>query len=190
MLGFVNHKLPCCLAVFLWLVSIPAFAGSFSAEVKSAKIIQEAGNYLLSADITYKLSPKAIEALQNGVSLYWTLKIKIKQQRALLWDKTVLEKNIPYRIQYHALLNMYRVRNEISGEVNNFSTLSAALDLMSTLRNYPLINKAGIAPERHYNVALKVSFDRAVLPLPLRPLSYINPQWYLSSDWTLWPFEK
>ena len=41
-----------------------------------------------------------------------------------------------------------------------------------------------------YVVAIKVSFDRDALPLPLRPLAYINPQWYLSSEWTLWPLKK
>ncbi|MEY3760764.1 MAG: hypothetical protein RIR39_2255, partial [Pseudomonadota bacterium] len=37
---------------------------------------------------------------------------------------------------------------------------------------------------------VKVSFDRDALPLPLRPIAYIDPQWYLSSDWTLWPLKK
>jgi hypothetical protein len=38
--------------------------------------------------------------------------------------------------------------------------------------------------------AVKVNFDRDALPLPLRPIAYIDPQWYLSSDWTLWPLKK
>jgi len=31
-----------------------------------------------------------------------------------------------------------------------------------------------------------VLFERELLPLPLRPLAYLNPQWYLSSGWYLW----
>jgi hypothetical protein len=87
-------------------------------------------------------------------------------------------------------LNMYRVRNEVDGEVYNFSTLPAALDLMSTISDFPLIEKTELAPENQYLGALRVSFDREALPLPLRPTAYIDPQWYLSSDWTLWPLKK
>lgn len=145
---------------------------------------------MLSADIVYQLSKKAMEALQNGVPLFWDIQVKIQQHRDVLWDKTLVDTAIRYRIQYHALLNMYRVSNESTGEVYNFSTLSAALDLMSAVRDFRLIEKAELAPEKQYLCAVKVNFDREALPLPLRPIAYIDPQWYLSSNWTLWPLKK
>ncbi len=145
---------------------------------------------MLSADIVYQLSKKAMEALQNGVPLFWDIQVKIQQHRDVLWDKTLVDTAIRYRIQYHALLNMYRVSNESNGEVYNFSTLSAALDLMSAVRDFRLIEKAELAPEKQYLCAVKVNFDREALPLPLRPIAYIDPQWYLSSNWTLWPLKK
>jgi len=128
--------------------------------------------------------------LQNGVPLFWDLQIKLLQHRDSLWDKTLVDTAIRYRLQYHALLNMYRVRNEGDGEVYNFSTLSAALELMSAVRDFRLIEKAQLDPQKQYVCAVKVSFDRDALPLPLRPIAYIDPQWYLSSDWTLWPLKK
>ena len=67
---------------------------------------------------------------------------RLQQHRDYFWDKTLVNTSIRYRIQYHALLNMYRVRNESSGEVYNFSTLSAALDLMSTIRDFRVMDKA------------------------------------------------
>jgi hypothetical protein len=141
-------------------------------------------------DIDYKLSARAKEALQNGVPLYWDIHIKTFQRRDYFWDKTLVNSNIRYRIQYHALLNMYRVRNEGSGELYNFSTLSAALDLMSTIHDFRVMDKPASAPGEHYSVGIKVTLDRDALPLPLRPIAYTNPQWYLSSDWTLWPLIK
>jgi hypothetical protein len=86
---------------------------------------------------------------------------------------------------------MYRVKNESSGEVYNFSTLAAALDLMSTIRDFPVISSGFINLDKNqYHTAVRVLFDRNALPLPLRPIAYLNPQWYLSSDWTLWPLTK
>ena len=159
-------------------------------KVKSAEIALLGKDYVLTADIDYQLSEEVIEALNNGVSLYWTYHFKIMERRSYLWDKTVVEKAFRYRIQYHALLKMYRVRNENNGAVDNFSTLQAALDLLSTLRDYRLIEKAEIDDQKQYVAGIKVNFERDALPLPLRPMAYLNPDWYLSSDWTIWPLKK
>ncbi len=162
----------------------------FGVEVKNAAIGLQGDSYMLSADIEYRLSARAKEALQNGVSLFWDIHIKTLQHRDYFWDSTLINTGIRYRIQYHALLNMYRVRNEGIGELYNFSTLSAALEQMSALRDFPVMDKASYVPGKRYAVAVKVTLDRDALPLPLRPVAYTSPQWYLSSDWTLWPLTK
>jgi hypothetical protein len=153
-------------------------------------LILRENSYVLSADINYQLSDSAKDALQNGIPLFWTVLVKVQQHRDYLWNKKLLDKEIRYRIQYHALLNMYRVRDESSDAVDNFSTLSAALHAMSTIRNIPIMDKADIASDTDYSVGVKVRFERDALPLPLRPIAYINPQWYLSSDWYLWSLKK
>jgi hypothetical protein len=173
-----------------WLLPFSGYAVEFAAEITQAEITLEGNSYVLSADIVYQFSEKAKEALQNGVPLFWDIQVKILQQRDILWDKTLVNTTLRYRIQYHALLNMYRVRNENSGAIYNFFILSAALDLMSAVRDFRVMDKAILAPEKQYLCALKVSFDRDALPLPLRPIAYIDSQWYLSSDWTLWPLKK
>jgi hypothetical protein len=53
-----------------------------------------------------------------------------------------------------------------------------------------VLDKSVVMPEERYAVGIKVTLDRDALPLPLRPVAYTNPQWYLSSDWTLWPLTK
>jgi len=172
------------------MLPFSGYAGEFAAEVKQAEITMQGDSTMLSADIVYQLSEKAMDALQNGVPLFWDIQVKMLQHLDFFWDKTLIETAIRYRLQYHALLNMYRVRNEGSGDVYNFSTLSAALDLMSAVRDFRLLEKARLDSEKQYLVAVRVNFDRDALPLPLRPIAYIDPQWYLSSDWTLWPLKK
>lgn len=177
-----------CLLVGLW--PITAYAEEFAVSVKKAEMPLRGDSYFLSADINYRLSDRAKDALQNGIPLFWTVLVKVQQHRDYLWNKKLLDKEIRYRIQYHALLNMYRVRNESNGAVDNLSTLSAALNAMSTIRNVPIMDKVDIASGVHYIAGVKVRFERDALPLPLRPIAYINPQWYLSSDWYLWSLKK
>ena len=185
---------PCfCLFLagcLLWL--LPGFcqADTFGVAIKKAELTLINENYVLSAEMHYQLSERAKEALDNGVPLFWNLKIKLLERRNFLWNKILVEKKIRYRIQYHALLNMYRVRDEGTGSVENFSTLSAALDLISMLHNFQVIEKREIDPQKNYFAEMKILFDREVLPLPLRPIAYVNSQWYLSSDWYVWSLTK
>jgi len=191
----------------VWQQVISGFRGQFflivfclwantvhATKVQQAEISIRGTQYVLSADIDYQLSDTAKEALQNGVPLFWTVRIKLLQQRDILWAKTLMDASIRYRLQYHALLNLYRVvivppddkTTEQSGDSHNFSTLSAALDSMANLRNVPLLDVTEVQPEKQYFVRIKAQFERDALPLPLRPIAYTDPQWYLSSDWTVW----
>jgi Domain of unknown function (DUF4390) len=178
------------LCFVLLLMPASAYPNDTGVTVISAETSLLGEDYVLTADIDYQLSEKAIEALDNGVPLFWTYQFKVQEQRDFFWNDTLVEKSFRYRIQYHALLKMYRVINESNGAVENFSTLQAALDLLSTLRDYRLIEKIQIDSKKQYVAGMKITFERDALPLPLRPIAYTNPQWYLSSDWYLWPLNK
>lgn len=158
--------------------------------IKTAETSLQGENYVVSAGVEYRLGKKAIEALTNGVPLVWSYRFKVEEQRNYFWNKTIVDKNILYRVQYHALLNMYRVKNESTGATDNFSTLQAALDLLSSLQDYPLVEKAKIFDQKTYIAKMKINFERDALPLPLRPKSYVSSQWYLSSDWSVWTLKK
>lgn len=178
----------CLQVIFLLLWLCPLIA--YAVEVKHAEMALVGQAFVLSADLDYQLNGKAKAALQSGVPLYWDIKIKVEQQREYLWDKTIAEKTIRFRVQYNALLNVYRVRNENSGNSYSFSTLAAALNLMSTLRNYSIMAVDAIQPDKNYMAAIKIKLDRDALPLPLRPVAYTDSQWYLFSDWYVWPLKK
>jgi hypothetical protein len=192
MRDLLNNKTCLVVGLLVSLLSSPVVA----TEIKQVQTSLHGDNYELSADIDYQLTEKAKEALENGVPLYWELRIKLVQQRDILWAKTLVDLSIRYRLQYHALLNMYRVviiqpdDRKKNGDSYNFSTLSAALDLMASLHNMPLIEQSKIKANKQYIVQIKANFERDALPLPLQPIAYINPQWYLSSDWTNGVLEK
>ncbi len=178
--------------VCLTLLAVPVVlhAKDSGVDIANAESSLLGDDYVMSADIDYRLSEQATEALSNGVSLFWTYQFKVQEQRDYVWNATVMEKSFRYGIQYHALLKVYRVRNHNNGTVENFSTLGAALAKLSTLRNYPLVEKAKISDRKNYIASMKITFERDALPLPLRPVAYMNPQWYLSSDWYEWPLKK
>ena len=95
-----------------------------------------------------------------------------------------------YQIQRHTLLNLYSVKNLNKGTTDMFTTLTAALSSISKIRDLPIIEKSLIVDAENYQIAIKVLFDREALPVPLRPMSYFNSEWALSSPWSLWQLQK
>jgi hypothetical protein len=157
--------------------------------VENIKVESEGAVYHLNVDVNYRLSPTAKEALQKGISLTWIVIIKVKRQ-GVLWDTTVQEFEMVYQIQNHALLNLYSVKKIQEGSSEFFSTLRAALNSISKIRGLSVIDKSSMLPGQGYHIALKVLFSREALPIPLRPVSYFDSQWALSSPWILWQLQN
>jgi hypothetical protein len=176
------------LLLSVWLTN-PVQAGEFSAQIKEASLEPFANWYVLNADVEYVLSPKAKEAIQNSIPLFWQLKVHLKQQRYFK-DKTVMRVNYRYRIRYHALLNSYSVKNETTHTLKKFASLAEALDSLSRIRELKIIAVSALKADKNYTVAMRIEFNKEDLPPPLRPVAYISPQWDLSSDWYLWPLKK
>ncbi|MGZ4957692.1 MAG: DUF4390 domain-containing protein [Methylomonas sp.] len=180
----LNYGLLLCLT--LWPLS--SLAGEFAAKVRHANLIETPEAYVINADIEYQLSPTAMEALDKGVPLAWDVLIKIRQS-GLLRDTILYEKKLPYSLQFHALLNQYEVKSPASQD-EMFLTLNAALTFMALLQETAHFDKSLLKPGYSYQLAIKTQFNREQLPVPLRPVAYFDSQWFLSSDWFVWPFQK
>jgi hypothetical protein len=177
-----------CILLFAMMPAM-LWAGEFAATVRYVNVQKTDTDYILNARFDYGLSPTAKEAIQKGVPLSWILLIKVQQQ-GRFWDKILYEAEIPFVIQYHALLNQYSVTNKISKDVETFATLVLAMNFMEMVRDLKLVESSVIQPDECYFVALKIQFDREFLPVPLRPESYFDLQWSLSSDWFIWQLQK
>jgi hypothetical protein len=176
------------LAAWLWLP--PSHAGQSGIVVEKAQLLKNGQGYVLDADIAYRLPPKVIKTVQNGIPLVWVLRVQVYRQRDYFWDERCADVSRRYLVRYHALMNVYQVKDETRGEANYFSTLPAALEAIGTLRDMPLPELHVLSNNDRYRARLKMQLDREALPLPLRPLSYIRSDWYLSSDWYSWSVQK
>jgi hypothetical protein len=168
----------------LLVLNTTIYAGEYQAQIKRADLASRNNQVFFSADLDFHLSPQANEALQNGVPLFWNIKMKVQRERNFWFDKTLLKRELHYGLQYHALLKMYQVKNENTGSVKSFSTLTAALNEMGTVRDFDLNTFEQFLLDENYWLEVKVIFDEEKLPLPLQTKAFANLQWQLSSDWT------
>lgn len=189
MRGSVNAKV-CLLLLAAWFFPPPALAEQFGINIDNAQLHIKDQAYVLDTNISYRLPPKVLKTVQNGIPLMWMLRVQVNRQRRYLWDERLADVLQRYRIRYHALMNIYQVLDENRGEASYFSTLPAALEAIGTIRGMPVPGLPLLSEEHNYSARIKMQLDRESLPLPLRPLSYINSDWYLSSDWYTWPLQK
>ncbi len=184
-----NHRKHLALLLILGLFPPITYASEFAAIVKNVDTDVENAWYELNADIEYKLSPTAKKALQKGIPLTWIVLINL-EQKGILWNTTLKRIKINFQIQNHALLNLYSVKTNNQEPNNLFSTLTAAMNSISIIRKLPLIESNAIQPDENYFLSIKIFFNREALPIPLRPMSYFNPQWALSSQWSQWQLQN
>ncbi|WP_303909397.1 DUF4390 domain-containing protein [Thiohalomonas denitrificans] len=152
--------------------------------VQDAKTRLEGGVYLLDAEVDYRFSSKALDALENGVPLVLVLDIEVEKKRPWWWyDSEVASLEQRFEVQYHALSDQYLLSNLNSGALYAYPTLSSTADAVGDIRSLPLLDANLIEPDATYEVQLRSRLDIEALPLPLRPLAYVLPGWRLSSEW-------
>lgn len=167
-----------------------SLAADYGVNVKRAEVVRSNGTYVLNADIDYVFSPRALDALQNGVPLTLIVRTKLHRYRKYAWNKSIVNTKLRYRLSYHALLRRFRVVSDRLGMRRNFTALEDALEALGKVRGAPLISADKIDSNHSYIAQVKVSLDIESLPLPLRSVAYVIPQWYISSAWYKWQLEE
>jgi len=173
-----------CLLVGMLTLALPvrhAVAAEFLIE--QANVALDDGIYKVDATVKYHLDGKPREALDNGVPLFLELQMKILRQRQYLWDETIASLSLRHKLKYRALSQQYQLENLSTGEVESYTSLSAALSALRQLHNFPLIDQSLLDPAGHYHLELRADLDVESLPTPLRALAYVTSDWYVSSDW-------
>jgi hypothetical protein len=177
------------LLVLVGLTLSPSIAAA-DAEFKviDARTREDDGSFLLSAEIDYQFSERALEALENGVPLTILVHVQVRESDAWIWNESLVDQRLRYRIRYKPLSDRYlvsRLPGEDQGRV--FVTRQAAIAALGELKDLYLISEQRLDPEQTYEVHLLASLDIEELPLPLRPIAYLRAGWKLSSGWTRWP---
>ncbi|MDJ0805714.1 MAG: DUF4390 domain-containing protein [Gammaproteobacteria bacterium] len=175
------------LVSLLWLWGGWATAADF--QFREVQIERHGKQYILNMQIEYRLSESALEALRNGVPLLLEVRVQVEKVWGSFWEPRPMEQSLRHQIRYHALTGLYRVVDMQSGDEENFVTREAALHALGELQRLQLISSDALAPGEEYHVRIRADLDIESLPLPLRPLAYLNKDWRLTSGWSQWPLK-
>jgi hypothetical protein len=178
------------LALFAGPPAAAADAGEYGFNILRADLKPDGAGrkFLLDADIDYRFSEPATDALRNGVCLGLVMRLTLKQESGWWWGAAARDEKISFRICYHALSKLYQIIYENNEAPLNFVSFSALLEAMGSVRQLPVLPASLLPPGERYRATLDVALDIESLPLPLRPVAYVTPAWHLYSPQYKWTF--
>jgi hypothetical protein len=170
-------------------------AGAISAEdygifIREANLTKRDGQTFLSADVDYRFTPAAIDALEHGIALTLVLRLTVHRERAYWFDENVITERRNIELRYHPLAKSFQIADLDSGAVQSFASFAAVTDTLSRIRGWPIQNVESLDSHQSYLARLELTLDIESLPLPLRAEAYVSPSWRLAHpllEWRLTP---
>lgn len=175
----------------LLLFSCSAHATIFS--VNNPRVHQIGNGYVVTAQIDYPLTPRVIEALENGVPITFFQELEIIERFPILgnfwqWETSLWQSKLRYELRFHALSEQYVIISLDTSHQQNFPNLKDALTALGQ------INDLTVPPQYTDDVEdiilrIRSGLDLNALPTPMRPGALISSKWQLTSPWVqaVWP---
>lgn len=180
------------MQLFCWL-ALPLTAQAAQFTINQAQIYQIGNAYSLNASISYPLTPRVQEALENGVPITFFQELQLIERTPLLWDwwqwdETLWSDVIRYELRYHDLSQQYMLYSPDAENHRNFTTLASALNAMGNITNLTLPPIFTDVTDSRI-LRLRSGIDLTALPSPMRPGAMISSKWDLTSPWfeAIWP---
>jgi hypothetical protein len=175
------------LALLFFLSSINAVRAT-TFDIPSAHITKIGNGHVLNAIINYPLTPRVIEALDNGIPIVFFQEFKLLDITPLLgeywqWEETLWRTKIRYELRYHALVQQYILQDLATGKERHFPSLDGTLHALGKIQNFTLPPEH-LADTYALTFLLRSGIDLYALPTPMRPGAIISSKWHLTSPWT------
>ncbi len=173
------------LLLLCWL-ALPFALLAAEVEVAQPQLVAGEDAYTLSADFNFEFSPRLEEAVTKGVVLHFVIDFEMTRPRWYWVDDKVATRSQTVRLSYQPLTRQYRLGN--GALYRSFPTLTQALEAMSRLRGWTVIEKGepGYRPGETFITAVRFRLDINQLPRPFQISALGNKDWTLGSDWKIW----
>lgn len=175
-----------CAVLALGLVLSGRVAAA-EIEVSEPQWMATDDGYTVAANFQFELQPRLEEAVTKGVPLYFVIDFELLRPRWYWFDEKFISRSQTVRLSYHALTRQYRVSN--GGLHQSFATLSEAVQRVSRLRNWVVIDKSAERqpkPGDSYQGMVRIRLDINQLPKPFQIAAVGSREWTLTSDWKSW----
>lgn len=193
---FSQRLLACLLPLLLGALAL-GFTGSARADneiqVREARLEPADGGWSLDARFAFELNSSLEDAVNRGISLYFTTDFELTRSRWYWFDEKVVSTSQSVRLWFQPLTRQYRVSSNNGNSSNGglqlgFGSLREALALVRNVSGWRVIDKGVVKPGTQYQASVRMRLDNALMPKPFQIDAVNNRDWNLSSDWARFMF--
>lgn len=168
-----------------------ALAAAFAAhadeiEVTEARLSATDEGIVLAADFAFELNSRLVEAVANGVPLYFLVEFELTRSRWWWFDEKAAAKRIQLRLSYHALSRHYRLSTGVLQQ--NYPTLEEALNVLRRIRNWLVVDRSVALADANHEAAIRMRLDVTLLPKPFQLSALTSRELNLESQWKRFTF--
>ena len=171
---------------FLITLTISSATIAKTIDIKSTHAYTENNAYFIDSVFDFKLTDEANKALLHGIPLEIHTYFQLRLKRKWLWDKTVSEKVVIFKLEHMPLTNNFLTININTGLRSSYSNLDAALNQINTTTAMKLFDHDLLSKDKNYVARIKTFLDISSLPTPLLPQAYFSSEWEIASEWHEW----
>ena len=157
--------------------------------IERAQIDAKENRQVVTADIEYRFPSVALQALDEGIPLTFRVKLRIDRIKSWGWRETLAQDERTIQLRYEPLAKSFQVSDLSSGAALHYASLASALDTLSHLRGWSIPTLPDEADSEMREATLCFEFDVESLPLPLRLVAYLSPDWKLETPPYRWPLD-
>ena len=150
--------------LLLLLAAAPAQAEEIEVREVALRRVDE--GLSLDVDFGFELTPRLADIVANGVPLYFSVEFELTRRRWYWFDDTAASQRLSLRLSYHALSRQYRLSTGLLQQ--SFPTLEEALNVLSRVRNWVVVDRTVRLSDADYEAAVRMRLDTALLPKPFQ----------------------
>ena len=165
------------VCVFCALAGPAVSAGDFRVDHITPRF--EGGLLLVNAQLSYRLSDKADQALSNGLPLIIRQNLRVERKRRWWFNAVVVTHQRDYRIQFHALSRRYVLTRLQTGASRSFRDREALLNALGRVEDWPVVQASEIQALGPIQLRLRTKLARDELPRALRMAAWLDADWQL-----------
>lgn len=165
------------LLALLAASSLGAAAQTSGAPVQPLVLERSAGTVLLSTQLALELPGTVVDALGNGIPIYFVMSAKLVRER-WYWTNQVLALTQRHtRLSYQPLTRRWRLSNVAANSAElgqglsldqSFDSLQEALAAISRVSAWRIAEGLMLSPDERYQVDFSFELDANQLPRPLQ----------------------
>jgi hypothetical protein len=180
-IAFLRNLLAVCA-----LASLAVMARADEIEISDARLGTTEEGVVLAADFAFDLNARLVEAVTNGVPLYFVVEFELTRPRWYWFDEKAAAKRMQLRLSYHALSRHYRLSTGMLQQ--NYATLEEALNVLRRVRNWLVVERTATLADANYDAAVRMRLDVTLLPKPFQLSAITSRELNLESPWRRFVF--